>query len=290
MINARTGAAWLLVSSLSAASLTAAGCGGGPTSVANGPTGSRDSAEEAAVREQCEPTGRRVVATDVNNDGTPDIRHVYEGSLERCAQFDMNFDAIVDVTRFFGPDGHTVVREEHDFDFDGRLDQVSYYEGGVITRAELDTNFDNEFDTWLWCEGNLMHRSERDRRHRGRADTWEYFTDGVITEARYDNNNDGDPDRWEMFEGGRLTEVRQMHEGEIRSEMIPEEARGSAEDPLTCDGSVAERRPAPTPPPAVLTGTEGGTDGTDGGAPPTGVDNAGTDADPFGMNETGANP
>jgi hypothetical protein len=96
----------------------AAGCGGGPTAVADGPTGSRDTAEEAAVREQCEPEGRRVEAVDVNNDGTPDIRHVYEGSTERCAQFDMNFDGIVDVTRFFAPDGRSVVREEHDFDFD----------------------------------------------------------------------------------------------------------------------------------------------------------------------------
>src|SRR5688500_4803020 len=62
------------------------------------PDGSRG---DEAVRELCNASGRRVEATDVNNDTRPDIRHVYEGSTERCTEYDMNFDGHMDVTRFF---------------------------------------------------------------------------------------------------------------------------------------------------------------------------------------------
>ncbi len=170
----------------------------------------------------------------------------------------MNFDGMVDVTRFFAPDGTAVVREEHDFDFDGRLDQISYYEAGAVVRTELDTNFDNVIDTWLWCSRTgMLERSERDRRHNGRADTWEQFDEGVITEARYDENNDGNPDRWEVFTTGVLTQVRRDSnaDGEAdQSEDVPAETAGSAEPALSCDGverAVSTSGGSEPPPPAA---------------------------------------
>jgi hypothetical protein len=235
------------------------------------PEGSRG---EEAVREQCNGEGRTV---DVNNDGTPDIRHVQQAGVDRCVQFDMNFDGIIDITRFFGPDGRTVVREEHDFDFDGRLDQISYFENGQIVRNELDTNFDNRIDTWLWCNNNLLERSERDRRHNGRADTWEVFQAGVISEARYDENNDGNPDRWEVFTGGVLTQIRRADPdgvGPPLAEEIPREAAGGVQATLSCDGSqVTAAAPAPPAPPAPVTpapeGVAGGAATSGGEAPAT---------------------
>ena len=64
-------------------------------------------------------------------------------------------------------DGETPVREEHDFDFDGRLDQITYFENGQRVRLELDTNFDERTDTWLWCENGRVSRAERDRLRHG---------------------------------------------------------------------------------------------------------------------------
>ena len=227
---------------------SACNSGNGEMPTTDIPQGSRG---EESVREQCNGEGRTV---DVNNDGTPDIRHVQQAGVDRCVQFDMNFDGIIDITRFFGPDGSSIVREEHDFDFDGRLDQISFFENGQIARNELDTNFDNRIDTWLWCNNNLLERSERDRRHNGRADTWEVFQAGVIAEARYDENNDGNPDRWEIFAGGVLTEIRRSNPegGPPLVEAIPREAAGGVQSTLSCDGSQVEAAaPAPATPAPV---------------------------------------
>src|SRR5262245_52797977 len=71
---------------------------GGPDAAGDAPEGARG---DQSVRFQCEPGGRRVESVDANNDGNPDIRHVFEGARETCTQFDMNFDGSVDITRFY---------------------------------------------------------------------------------------------------------------------------------------------------------------------------------------------
>lgn len=265
---------------LSLALLAVPGCGGTPAA-GDAPAGTRG---DARVRAQCNPDGREVRAVDVNNDGEPDIRHVMEGSREVCVQFDMNFDGVVDITRFFGTDG-AIVQEEHDFDFDGRIDQIAYFEGGELARKELDTNFDNRIDTWVWCAGRLLERQERDRHHMGRVDTWEMFERGVLTEARYDDNNDGQPERWELFRAGRLVEVRRdtnLDGDPDQREDIPRDSAGERETALTCDGS-APPPPEPEPtsggeqpatPPSGETPAEGapseGTTPGEGTTPPEG--------------------
>lgn len=228
-------------------------CGGGTEDAmprSDVPEGSRG---EMAVREQCNGEGREV---DLDGDGRPDVRHVYASGVERCTQYDMNRDGIVDVTRFFDASGATI-REEHDFDFDGRIDQISYFENGQIVRAELDTNFDNRIDTWLWCDANRLVRSERDRRHRGRPDTWEFFDAGLITEARYDENNDGETDRWETFRDGVLVEIRTANPngGDPLVDEIALNESGGRQAVRTCDGSEPPAPPAPA------------TSGDDSGAP-----------------------
>jgi hypothetical protein len=220
----------------------------------NTPSGARG---DRRVRQQCSPRGHRVQTVDVNNDNHPDIRHVYAGRRETCVQIDMNFDGMVDITRFFD-DHHRIVQEEHDFDFDGRLDQIAYFEHGDLVRKELDTNFDNSIDTWVWCDGRMLDRQERDRHHNGHVDTWEFFRHGVLREARYDDNNDRRPERWELFREGRLYEVRRDADLDGRPdqrEQIPTDSAGQAETPLTCDGS------APPPPPQATPRARAGRDG-----------------------------
>jgi hypothetical protein len=233
-------------------------CGGGNEGSGVGerrttPSGSRT---DEAVRELCVASGANVDAVDVNNDGTPDIRHVLDNGRRRCTEIDMNFDGRVDVVRFFEADGQTLLREEHDFDFDGRFDQIAVYEAGQLTHKELDTNFNDRIDTWLWCQDGRVSRAERDRTNSGRVDTWEVYERGILTEARYDDDNDGEPEKFEVFRDGRLVEIRYDTDRDgnpDRAEEIAAEQAGQPEAPLLC--VVEATAPAPetpsAPPPTV---------------------------------------
>mgnify|MGYP002176838025 CR=1 FL=1 len=230
---------------------------------------------DVSVREACVGRGEEL-ATDVNNDGVPDIRHVMSNGTRICTEIDMNFDGRTDVTRFYDADGQTPIREEHDFDFDGRMDQIAYFEAGDLSRKELDTNFNSRIDTWMWCEEGRVSRAERDRTNDGDVDTWEVYERGYLTEARYDDNNDGQPEKWEVFRNGRLTEVRYDTDRDgqpDRAEEIPADQAGQAEDRLGCSVLPDEEpeEAAPPPPPAgepqngtvPAEGTEGTTEGDD---------------------------
>lgn len=223
----------------------ALGCGGNGGELGDErtvPRGSRG--DRSIVAQEC--TGARAQTVDVNNDGQGDIRHVFDGAVRTCSQYDMNYDGRVDVVRFYLPDGETPDHEQHDFDFDGRIDQLSYYEQGRLVRKELDTNFDNVIDTWMWCAGGRVVRAERDRRNRGQTDTWEQYEAGVLTRVSYDNNNDGEPEKWEVFVGGRLTEIAYDSDGDgepdRREEVAIEGLGATNDDVLYCEFvSDAER-------------------------------------------------
>jgi hypothetical protein len=87
---------------------------------------------EPLKRKDCDGGTEQLV--DVNGDGLADLRHVFDGSRRVCDEIDLNFDGHIDLTRIFGKDGQ-VALEQYDLDFDGRLDQQSFYEGGKLVRA-----------------------------------------------------------------------------------------------------------------------------------------------------------
>ncbi len=219
--------------------LTAFGCNrDGDEGVAEGSEVLEGSRGDEEVREQCVADGVQTEAVDVNNDGRPDIRHAIANGVRRCTEIDMNFDGRTDVTRFYGPDGQTPVREEHDFDFDGRMDQIAYFENGALVRKELDTNFNRRIDTWMWCASGLVARAERDRTNDGDVDTWEEYEDGVLAQASYDDDNDGTPEKWEVFTAGRLSAIRfdTDRDGEAdREEQVPPDQAGPADERITCE-------------------------------------------------------
>jgi len=182
--------------------------------------------------------GSQVIATDVNEDGRVDIEHVERNGRRFCTKADMNFDGKVDVERFYEGDGVQVATERHDFDFDGRLDQLSFFQAGQLVRKELDTNFDNTIDTWLWCEGGWVVRAERDRQRDGNVDVWEVYEQGFMTEAKYDDDNNGRVEKWDSFRGGKLvlTQYDDNGDGEPdRSHDMPLQSMGQAEDALRCE-------------------------------------------------------
>jgi len=243
-----------MVSALLMAS--AVGCGGnGPDAENAGDVEVRE--VEPLVRLAC-PSGDDEKLIDANRDGRANIRQVYDDGNEICTEIDMNFDGRIDVTRLFD-DAGKVELEQHDFDFDGRLDQQAFYAEGKMVRKELDTDFDNMVDTWLWCSGAAVQRLERDRHHNGQVDTWEAYDKGRLAGINYDNNNDGKVERWETYRRGRLTQVR--FDGDLDGKPDETQKQSFAEsggdlilEAVSCDGdplpklaeaSEAQKRPDP---------------------------------------------
>ena len=233
----------LLCAALVLMTVSVAGCKGRGGSDGTG-DGTTPEEEEVLTsmedRVRCESQAPVTHGIDVNNDGRAAIQHPTAGGRMVCIEIDMNFDGRVDITRFFEADGTTVLREEHDYDFDGRLDEIAYYAGGVIRRKELDTTFDHRVDTWMWCEAGFVSRAQRDRHNRGRADVWETYAEGMLSEAHYDDNNDGRVEKWEFFRNGTLVEVRYDldNNGEAdRTDNVHPDDAGPPEERLRCDAS-----------------------------------------------------
>lgn len=245
------------------------------TTPSGDPTDGRPRVSAPPERERCLGTGEET-GVDVNNDGRPDIHHVARGGVRYCTVIDLNFDGDIDVTRFYESDGQTPRREEHDFDFDGKIDEVSTFENGHRARMELDTNFEERIDTWIWCENGAAVRSERDRLNTGRVDTWETYQNGVLTQAAYDEDHNDRPEKWEYFTEGRLTAlgVDEDADGQAdRREPVAQEVAGPADEPVYCDRNLAERmQQAAQPAQGAATASDGGsvpTTAADGGTPST---------------------
>ena len=173
-------------------------CGG--SQKPSGPNVAEARKVEPLRRKSCDGDSEKLV--DVNGDGLADLRHVFVGKTEACTEIDLNFDGHIDLTRKFDDHGQ-ITFEQFDLDFDGKLDQQSFYESGKLARKEIDTNFDRMIDTWMWCDGPYLGKLERDRHHHGRVDTWEQYRTGLLENAEYDDNTDGHVERWESYRGGR---------------------------------------------------------------------------------------
>ena len=219
--------------------------------------GGRDSKRETlysddAQRQPCPVRLSRIERIDLNGDRRPDVQQSWKDGRLFCAAMDLNFDGKVDVKRFYESNGKTIRREEHDFDFDGELDQVSFFKAGSLVRKDLDTNYDKRIDTRIWCQNNLITRALRDRWNTGHVNTWEDYAGGRLVRARYDTNNDGVADRWELFSArGELRELRYDSDGDGKIdsvEPIPAGEGGSPSQPVRCDGtpldSAEESAPA----------------------------------------------
>ena len=160
--------------------------------------------------DQCSKGQNREVSEyDTSGDSQPDVRKVFlrvgEGALARlvliCRETDVNADGKKDVIRYYNNDGDPL-REEADRDFNGKMDQVTYFEGGEIMRQEFDSQGDGKVDTKLYFEKGKPLRAERDLKARStaekwRPDRWEYYEEGRMVRMGTDLDGDGKVDRWD---------------------------------------------------------------------------------------------
>jgi hypothetical protein len=108
-------------------------------------------------------------AVDSNQDGRPDQWYEADDGRILSASQDRNYDGQVDYLVEYDRDGRKI-REELDFNFDGRMDDFCFFEKGALIRQEIDSNFDQRIDIWVFLEGLYIRRYEMDRDFNGQVD------------------------------------------------------------------------------------------------------------------------
>ncbi len=146
---------------------------------------------------------------DTSGDDTPDVRKVFlrigEGALARlvlvCRESDLNADGRKDVVRYYNDEG-SPLREEADRNFDGKMDEITFFQNGQIVRQEFDTQGDGKVDAKIYFDGGKPLRAERDLKARStperwQPDRWEYYEEGRVVRMGTDLDGDGKVDRWD---------------------------------------------------------------------------------------------
>lgn len=195
------------------------GCGGVKVETNVGGTQTRgkalagvsDEEDPANTESHCSTDdGRHDVSEyDTSGDEIPDVRKVFlrvgDGSLARlvlvCRESDLNSDGVKDVVRYYSNEG-SPIKEEADRDFDGQMDEVTYFQDGRIMRQEFDTTGNGLVDMKVFFEAGKPLRAERDIGGRStpekwQADRWEYFEGGRMVRMGTDVDGDGKVDRWD---------------------------------------------------------------------------------------------
>lgn len=218
----RMGSSDKLQAAALALSVLAAGCSGGAkgSAAAGGTTAAKTQAHTLSMATvldkqptdvSCDATkpNYEVSEYDTSGDDTPDVRKVFlrlgEGVLARlvlvCRESDLNADGRKDVVRYYSDEGKPL-REEADRNFDGKMDEVTFFQEGQILRQEFDSTHDGKVDTKIYFDAGKPLRAERDLKARSTAerwqpDRWEYYEDGRVVRMGTDVDGDGKVDRWD---------------------------------------------------------------------------------------------
>jgi hypothetical protein len=115
------------------------------------------------------PASSPAFTADSNHDGNPDQWYEVADGQVRALSQDRNYDGQVDYLVEYDRQG-LKIREEMDFNFDGRMDDFYYFEKGALVREEIDSNFDQRIDIWVFLEGPYIRRYEMDKDFDGRVD------------------------------------------------------------------------------------------------------------------------
>lgn len=241
---------------LCALALAVSSCGGGTASTGNSRTGGPRSRAMAGTspgqqndRGRCDANApnREVSEYDTSGDDRPDVRKVFlqvgQSPMVRlvliCREADLNGDGTKDVVRYYNDEGRPL-REEADRDFDGQMDQVTYFEDGRIVRTEVDSNRDGRVDTKVFYEGGRAIRTERDMAGHStpqnwHPDRWEYLEDGRMVRMGSDIDGDGRVDRWDRDQA-HTTAVQDVG-------VAPDDGEGGGETEATDAGVGGDAGP-----------------------------------------------
>ncbi len=185
---------------------------------------------------------REVSEYDTSGDEWPDVRKVFltvgQGRLSRliliCREADLNGDGTKDVVRYYNDEGRPM-REEADRNFDGRMDEITFFENGRIVRKEIDSNQSGIVDTKIFYENGRPLRSERDMAGRStasdwRPDRWEYFEEGRMVRMGTDLDGDGRVDRWDRDGEWQRAQEEERARREAEAEAAAEAAANGGEE------------------------------------------------------------
>jgi len=113
---------------------------------------------------------------------------------------DPNGDGRVRIVEEYGADGR-VARVTHDFDGDGKPDEVLHFEKGQLVRKE-HLGADGRPQSWTFHEQGKLVRRERALAGKGKPDYWEYWEGGELDRVGFDRNGDGKVEQWESRRAG----------------------------------------------------------------------------------------
>ena len=131
---------------------------------------------------------------DTNRDGKKDLFEAVNAGKIVCRASDLDFDGSVDQTTFFEPGG-AVRRREIDLDGNGVPNLVETFQAGKLVLRSIDGASLGRFDMWdsYDAASGVRTTRERDTNGDGRIDEYWTFTGPRIT-VRFDRNDDGAPD------------------------------------------------------------------------------------------------
>lgn len=157
---------------------------------AAGPGGDRGKRDTKIRPEACSKTG----GFDTNRDGKKDLFEVAKAGKITCRAVDLDFDGVIDQTTFYDAAG-VVRRREIDLDGNGAPNMIESFKGGKLVLREIDGANLGRFDMWDSYDPASGQRTsrERDTNGDGRIDQYWAFAGARIT-VRFDRNEDGVPD------------------------------------------------------------------------------------------------
>jgi hypothetical protein len=168
-----------------------------------------DQKQDPWIKASYDARGRLESLTyDRNHDGKPDAWLHMRGAHVISADFDDNYDGVIERREFYSEEGQAtasqgatggglpgrteVIRVEASTRNDGKMNRTETYERGQLARVEEDSNGDGRVDKWeTWSNGALVSLA-LDTRGTGRPDRRIlYSTDGSNPRMEVDTKGDG---------------------------------------------------------------------------------------------------
>lgn len=148
---------------------------------------------------------------------TPGFENEQKRKLTKLT-LDADRDGKPEVIRFLDRKTDTIVRQETDRDYDGKIDDVLRFERGRLSARELDTNRDGRPDIKeKYAKGRQVERT-LDRDYDGVVDAFYEFEGKYLARERHDADNNGEIDLTIVYQKGRRATAEEDTDRDGRSD------------------------------------------------------------------------